>query len=281
MPLAEIESRFQAISARRQEFIDQERSTNWTRVIHYKDLRGNEHSRALNGLLLHVANHGIHHRSQALNYLKQFGRTAVIGLDYLFYKMAFPSVPQLDETIEARRKQGIDYASGPGVAVIWDRSVIERYFAYHDWAIDKLFDLATPLTDDALDRDFHMGLGSIRMTLNHLHDVEQLWFRNWQQSGPQLSPMTAATPLAQLRQSWAELAQKRNGFIAQVDADLAASIVNVSFGGPVMKFQMVESIIQVCVHGTHHRAQLINMLRHCGLTMPGFDLVLWLKEIGL
>ncbi len=276
----DIEERLTVVAAKRRELIDRERADGWTRVVRYKDLRGNEHSRELAGLLLHVANHGVHHRAQALNYLKEFGRTAVVGLDYLFYKLARPSVPQDPATIEARRAQGIEIAAGPGVEPAWDRATMTRYFGYHDWAIGKLLDLASPLPDASLDRDFAMGHGSLRKTLAHLHDVEPFWLANWSGTAGGFLRTPEGTSLAQLRRTWAETAATRNALVASLDAAGAAKTVAVSFGGPAMTFRVVESMLQICVHGTHHRAQAINMLRHSGVTPPPFDVPIWLKEIG-
>lgn len=277
--LAEIEERLKVVAAKRQELIDRERADGWSRIVNYKDIRGNEHSRALNGLLLHVANHGVHHRAQALKYLKGFGRNAVVGLDYLFYKLARPSLPQDAETIEARRKQGIEIATGPGVEPAWDRATITLYFGYHDWAIGKLLDFAAPLTDEALDRDFAMGHGSIRKTLAHLHDVERFWLSKWLDATP-FDRTAAGTPPAHLRPTWTDAMKARNEIVANLDAAGAARTVSVAFDGPPLKFRVVESMLQVCVHGTHHRAQVINMLRHSGVALPQFDVPVWLKEIG-
>jgi len=279
IPLAEIEQRLKDVSNRRQQLIDRERANGWSRVVAYRDMRGNEHARQLDGLLLHVANHTIHHRAQALNYLKEFGRTAAVGIEYLFYKLAWPSVPQEAETIEARRKQGIEVATGPGVEVVWDREFMQRYFAFHDWAVARALDLATPLSDADLDRDWNMGLGRIRKTLTHLHDVEPFWLANWRDGEPFTRTADGAS-LVQLRHSWAEAAKQRNVLVASLDAAGANRVIAISFGGPAMKFRVAESMLQICVHGTHHRAQLINMLRSSGVAPPAFDLAVWLKEIG-
>jgi uncharacterized damage-inducible protein DinB len=278
--LAEIEERLSSIAAKRRELIDRERGDGWNRVVTYTDLRGNQHSRVLAGLLLHVANHGVHHRAQTLNYLRQFGRNAVVGLDYLFYKLARPSVDQDPETIAARRQQGIEIAAGPGVEPAWDRATMMRYFGYHDWATGKLLDFAASLPDAALDREFPMGHGTIRKTLTHLHDVEPFWLGNWTGTAANFVRTAEGTSLDRIRESWTATARRRNDYAASLDADGASRTVAVSFGGPTLKFRIVESMLQICVHGTHHRAQLINMLRHSGVALPQFDIPIWLKEIG-
>ena len=49
------------------------------------------------------------------------------------------------------------------------------------------------------------------------------------------------------------------------------------FGG-VERFRIIESLVQICAHGTHHRAQLINMLRHSGVTAPALDYGAWVPS---
>jgi uncharacterized damage-inducible protein DinB len=34
-------------------------------------------------------------------------------------------------------------------------------------------------------------------------------------------------------------------------------------------------MVQVCSHGTHHRAQALNMLRRLGAPVSELDLILW------
>jgi len=40
-----------------------------------------------------------------------------------------------------------------------------------------------------------------------------------------------------------------------------------------------ESLLQLCCHGSHHRAQLVNMLRHSGLKIPAVDVVDWWRGL--
>jgi uncharacterized damage-inducible protein DinB len=40
-------------------------------------------------------------------------------------------------------------------------------------------------------------------------------------------------------------------------------------------------MIQLCGHGTHHRAQLINMLRHSQCSPPACDYIVWVRETAL
>lgn len=41
---------------------------------------------------------------------------------------------------------------------------------------------------------------------------------------------------------------------------------------------IVEALMQLCTHGTHHRAQLVNMLRQAGRQVPESDLIAWWRR---
>jgi uncharacterized damage-inducible protein DinB len=274
--LDQIADGLRRVADERRQLLDRERADGWKRIVTYRDSRQNQYSRSLDDLLLHVANHGIHHRSQALNFLKQFDRTLPAGVDYLFYRLARPTIEQDTAAIEALRAYGLEHNTEPGVDVAWDGRLVQRYWAYHDWANARVLDLAAGLDDAALDRDFQMGPGTIRKTLLHLHDVEPWWLRNWTEGTSALERSPRDMSIADMRSTWMDVARRRDAFIASLDDAGAQRVVAVLAGGPPTKFRVIESLVQLCGHGTHHRAQLINMLRQSGVTPPELDIIDWL-----
>ena len=147
--LREIAERLEHVAAERQGAIDRERPNHWQRVCEYKDSKGNTYCSPVVDLLLHVANHGIYHRAQALNYLKQFGHTVPGGLDYLFYRLAKPHVLQEPSTADAPRQYGLEVATGSSPRVEWDAEMMRNYFAYGDWCNSWLLDLSATLDASA------------------------------------------------------------------------------------------------------------------------------------
>lgn len=277
LPLGEIAQRLQQVAERRRQLMDQDSSSQWQRRVVYFDSKRNEYANRLDDLLLHVANHGIHHRAQALHCLKQFDRKVPAGLDYIFYKLAYPTVTQDAAAIEAMRQYGLEIATATGIPVLFDKGLIQRYFAYHDWANHLLLAAAIPLDDAALDRDFRMGVGSIRKSWLHLYDAERWWLRNWAGEPAAFDHSPRDTTLARLADSWSDVAARRNAFVAALDEEQAQQAVTVLAGGPPTKFRVIESLVQLCGHGTHHRAQLVNMQRHSGIQPVANDFVVWIR----
>ncbi len=87
------------------------------------------------------------------------------GIDFLVYKLAYPSVEQKPETVDWLRKHGLEAQVELTPGMSWDSQLIGDYFRYNDWAMQTLYDLTKDLSTDQLRRDFAMGPGSIAKTL--------------------------------------------------------------------------------------------------------------------
>jgi len=177
--LAGIADGLREVARSRRKLLDAERAEGWSRTVIYRDLRNQEHRQRLDDLLLHVANHGIHHRAQALNFLKHLGRKVSGGIDYLFFRIAYPSTPLMAEFIEPLRQSGLEVATGEGTPVEFNQRLLQRYYRYHDWAIDQLMALIQQLAPEGLHRWSDIGLGSIHKTIAHLRNAEDWWMGIW------------------------------------------------------------------------------------------------------
>jgi uncharacterized damage-inducible protein DinB len=280
LSLASISERLQQVASERRKLIEAKRSAAWSERIAYQDSKQTPYEHQLSDLLLHGANHGVHHRAQALNYLKQFGRTVVAGIDYIFYRLAEHPVEQTAEAIRSLTAHGLAVGEPDGQPYPWNRTLAQRLFQYNDWACEQVLNFAADLDAQQLDRDFQMGPGTIRKTLLHLWSAEQWWVGNWT-TGPQPFPQPpAATTMADLRAQWHDLASKRNQVIARMDELEAQRVVAVLAGGPPTRFRIGESVVHLAIHATHHRAQLINMLRHAGAKIANIDLLYALAKLA-
>ncbi|MGH7176756.1 MAG: DinB family protein, partial [Tepidisphaeraceae bacterium] len=122
----------------------------------YTDRRASARTCAVGDILLHVYNHGVYHRAQAVNMLRHLG-VKPPKLDYIFmhFENASPTPPALS------------------------MQVVRRYYQYTDWIRPRVLDVAAKLDDASLDRNFEMGMGTIRLTLSHTLDAERWWLGNW------------------------------------------------------------------------------------------------------
>lgn len=278
LSVAAIAAEAKPVADQRNELIANEQGADFTRVVEFQDSKRNPGRLPIGGLLNHVSNHGIHHRAQVLSFLRTYGITVPAGLDYLFWKLARPSCELPEESLEPLRAYGLETATAPGNEPKFEAQKIGDYFAYGDWAMQRVLQAAESLDAAALDQDLEMGMGTLRKNLQHVVDAERWWVANWKTDLAPFPRGEEARPLTALQELHAEVAEQRNRFIDTLDEDSAGRVVRVAAGGPMTCFRVTESLLQLCSHGTHHRAQCLNMLRTLGCPPPGIDLLDWMRQ---
>jgi len=152
-------------------------------------------------------------------------------------------------------------------------ATIQVFFAYNDWAQERLMSFVEPLDDEKLDRSFEMGMDSLRETMGHLYSVEWVWLERWKGHSPAVDKIPNEFPeMKDLHHMWRITADERNIFIeALSDADLDQLVTYTNAKSEEWSFKLGHILMHVCSHGTHHRAQVLNMLRHVGVRPPEMD----------
>ena len=247
MPMAGLHECFRAIAHERNEFLD---DRDEAEQLVCTTETGRTMTLALSDMVLHVCNHGTHHRAQALNMLRRLG-VQPPDIDYIVLRRAPSSQPE----------------------IAYDLDVITRYYEYTDWARDAMLGAAEPVDDAELDRPVEMGMGSLRKTLHHIRDAEHWWLRNWlDEPADAFQRVPQVTTIAELRALSAETASRRNELLATLsDTELGRTVRAVLPDGVELTYAMGDTMLQLAGHGTHHRAQALNMLRQLGADGPGLD----------
>lgn len=267
---------FRRLAAARDTFLDGVTESDLATRVRYEGSDG-AHATPLGDLLLHVTNHGIHHRAQALNMLRHVGFPKPPGLDYLFMTIEEPTVEFDIVTREKIIQMGFEPGAAPLPPVDCDVGTIREYFRYCDWARDRVHQLAAGLNDTQLEQPYEMGPGSIRKTLLHIRDAEQWWYENWT-SGPEraFDELPETTSIADLNDASRRTAETRSAFLdGLVNEELKRVVSATVRPGTELIFRLGETMLQLCGHGVHHRAQVLNMLRHSGVEVPPLDYLDW------
>lgn len=230
-----------------------------SRMVAFKTRAGDAYTRRLSDILLHVVNHGVYHRSQIVNMIRQCGGPVPKpGADYIFMKWV--------QAPESQLPLGL--------------APIRRLYAYSDAMRRLVHEAAGALRDELLDRPFEMGLGSLRKTLVHLYDAEWWWNENWTKGGVRPFPKPDETlSVKEISSRFDEIVSTRNERLGRMtDADLTELVEVAPRPDLSRKFPIGVTMLQLCLHGTHHRAQANNMLRHLGAEPLKLDLVLWAND---
>ncbi|MFQ5492141.1 MAG: DinB family protein, partial [Phycisphaerae bacterium] len=229
LPVPALWDRFRLTAAERDRFLQGTSPQGLARKVRYRDSRGRAFEHALGDMMLHVCNHGQHHRAQALNMLRHLGIEKIPGLDYLFMRVEQPeSTPDSDP------------------------AVIERYFEYDDWAMQRVLAVAEALDNAQLDQPFEMGVGSLRTTLTHIHDAQRWWLENWTTgTSNAFRESPADTSMGELSALWRKTVEERNAFLSRQSAEgLSVKVTAQVSPTQRMTFALGDTVMFVPGHGT-------------------------------
>jgi uncharacterized damage-inducible protein DinB len=138
-------------------------------------------------------------------------------------------------------------------------------FAYNRWANQLLLEAAGELSGAELERELGGSFGSIRGTLRHILWGELGWLRYWKERSfpPELSP-TDLPDLPSIVAGWKRHDVEKTVFLRDLTEEKLRSPCPVDDDAYVL----AELIQNVLTHSTHHRGQVVHMLRQLDKTPP-------------
>jgi len=145
---------------------------------------------------------------------------------------------------------------------------------YHHWATARLLEHADKLSSVQFHQRFAIGRGSVHDTLIHVVECVFIWVDFMRGESRARLEGRVYTVL--------EISKHLDRSIAEMEEWLSkplTDIVRVDFDGTIVPFTRAVAIMQPLVHGTHHRAQCLNMLKQLGIApLPEIDLIDWQFE---
>lgn len=157
---------------------------------------------------------------------------------------------------------------------------------HNRWATHKILDLCARLTPEQFHQRFEIGPGSLHDTIEHIVGCMRGWADDV--AGPEARPWPQErkdryTP-AELGRFLDEASDYLGDMIEQSRGRLHDH-VHVTFreGGPRFTYTRGVALTHALVHGIHHRAQCLNMLRRLNVLgvsdrLPDIDLNEWQTE---
>ncbi len=149
---------------------------------------------------------------------------------------------------------------------------------YDHWANQIVFGLCRSRAEAELDRRFDIGLGSLRRTLIHVVANMEHWFDRASCQDPPRFHSPGTQPLDDIIERYNRVFEQIRVMVTESDsAFLQGEVVSV-FREPteifVVRFPRLGALLQLLDHGTHHRAQCLNMLRLLGVeSLPELSLI--------
>ena len=190
--------------------------------------------------LLHVVNHGTDHRSQILLQLARHFDAATLAIDLSRYW---------------RQRRSPVY----GLISV---NIIRCLFAYHRWAMERVWNFAAVLTDEAFRQPLDYSVGSVQEQLVHILNAERYWLRRM--GAPAVPSLVDMESYSQpkLKAIADEQEQWKRDWLAGLDD--AAMARWHSFHHPDSKARLSwakwQVLLHVLNHSTEHRAQILAQL---------------------
>jgi uncharacterized damage-inducible protein DinB len=152
---------------------------------------------------------------------------------------------------------------------------VRTLFEYNRWANLRLLQAASEISTEELDRDVRGSFSSLKGTLRHLLWGERGWLRQWRDRsfGDDLQP-DEFPDLPAIRESWGSLEQEQDAFFRELTEERLAAPWSVDENTYVLS----DLIQHMFNHSTHHRGQVVLMLRQLGRTPPGTGFRQFLTE---
>lgn len=153
-----------------------------------------------------------------------------------------------------------------------------RTYEYLALARKRIFDWARPLSAEQYTRQFPMGPGSVARTLTHILISEWYYIRRMlSQDVPPYDqwPIQDEKPpaFAELEAEWARQSARTRAALTEIRDWKAPLEYRITENGVTELITTSPSDIftQLALHEVHHRAQVMNMLRHMGATIDDID----------
>jgi uncharacterized damage-inducible protein DinB len=159
--------------------------------------------------------------------------------------------------------------------------ILQRLHRHRAWANRNLLDAAAGLTDEQRKATFLIGQGSVWKSLLHMYGAECAWFEALQGdeafvvpgdvpgklTGNQLGE-GGITDFSDLRQKWETLELRWTGYLTGLSPDtLEETVTRYSLALQTrLSLRRSDVLLHVCTHAHYTVAQVVNMLRQCGVT---------------
>ncbi len=163
--------------------------------------------------------------------------------------------------------------------------VLDCLLEHDAWTTRELLMCCRGVSDEAWSRPFEMGPGSLGATFAHVVGTMEHWAdrvgdrpdRDEYTGGSAPSPGVDDL-LDRLDAAATDLRAVARGVTASERLD---EIMQLTYQGTTYRFTRGIALIHVATHGMHHRAQILNMLRHVGVEhdIEG-DAITWELELG-
>jgi len=157
---------------------------------------------------------------------------------------------------------------------------LERFralYKYNRWANGRILEVTTNLTAEQFTKNLGSSYPSIHDPLVHILSAEWVWLKRWKGVSPKemLEPKDFPT-IAQVKDRWSEVERERGEFINLLTEDSLDKVIGyMNTKGGSWKYPLWQMLQHLVNHSTHHRGQVVTMLRQLRISPPATDFLVY------
>lgn len=153
-----------------------------------------------------------------------------------------------------------------------------RYLA---WATQLTLDAVKKISPAEFEKDRGSSHGGIKGTLLHIFRADALWFsRVAGEPFAKISDIVVPDSLEALELEWMKLLDRWAKWVGQLQPNqFGIEIGYTNSEGVSYRTPLWQIVMQVVNHSTHHRGQVVAMLRQAGAKAPATDLIIYYRML--
>jgi uncharacterized damage-inducible protein DinB len=149
------------------------------------------------------------------------------------------------------------------------------------WATRLVLDGAKALPAPEYEKDRKTSHGGIKSTLEHMYVADALWFsRVAGEPFAKISDVPIPGSLQELEKEWTNLLDRWIRWIGQLRSNnFGMEVGYTNSQGVPYRTPLWQIVLHLVNHSTHHRGQVIAMMRQAGMKPPGTDLIMYYRSL--
>lgn len=161
-----------------------------------------------------------------------------------------------------------------------DTNDIRTLFTFNAWANARTRQAVESLPEEQFYLDLKNSFGSIHGTLVHLCGAEDIWLQRLQGADPGVFMNKDAYPTyAAVKEKWNAVEQGWKDYLVTLkDEHLMNGLEFHNQKGEKVSQLTGQSLQHLVNHSTYHRGQITTMVRQCGGTPVGTDLIVFYRQ---
>jgi uncharacterized damage-inducible protein DinB len=158
------------------------------------------------------------------------------------------------------------------------RSHFTERFRHDWWANETLLVFLQRRVSGQRTEAHEAGLRRAHHLIGHLLATELMWLGRIEESEDQMQAVWRGRTLPELRSLFDQARSKWREFLVSLDpSDFSRSVGYRNVVGEQYEHTLIQIIAHVLNHSTHHRAQVLALVRELGLEPPGLDYMVYLR----